>query len=159
MEYLSEHVQKQGLFYKTDDHSYVFQTKALFKLNIFQVNLMGNVYKQFFLRNIVGCGGNRNPKHTIFVGIISSPKFRRNGLCCSHVLIIMELQSTTQNSFKLHNRCFYEGALKLLHQKPWKISRKLHVIEFPFNKIIRLHSTAYYLIKKSPADTIECWLL
>ena len=81
------------------------------------------------------------------MGIISSPKFWRNGLCCSHVLIRTELQSTTQNSFKLHHRCFYEGALKLLRRKLWKISRKLYVIEFSFKKIVRLHSTAYYRIK------------
>ena len=29
----------------------------------------------------------------------------------------------------------------------------MYVIEFPFNKIVRLHSTAYYRIKKSTTDT------
>ena len=41
------------------------------------------------------------------------------------------------------------GALKLLHQKLWEIFRKLYVIEFPFNKIVRLNFIAYYRIKKS----------
>ena len=43
--------------------------------------------------------------------------------------------------------------MKLLFRKLWKISRKLYVIAFPFNKIVRLHSTAYYRIKKSTTDT------
>ena len=118
-----------------------------FKLNILHDNLTGNVYEQFFFKNIVGSYQNRNPSQRIFIGIILSPKFRKDNLSCSHVLIRTELQSTTQNSFKLHHRCFYEGALKLLRRKLWKISRKLYVIEFSFKKIVRLHSTAYYRIK------------
>ena len=44
--------------------------------------------------------------------------------------------------------------MKLLHRKLLKISRKLmYVIELPFNKIVRLYSTAYYQIKKSTTDT------
>ena len=103
----------------------------------------------FFLRYIVGCYQNRNPSQTTFLGIISFPKCRRNGLCWSHVLIRTDLQSTTQNS------CFYDGALKLLHRKLLKISKKImYAIEFPFNKIVRLYSTAYYRIKKSTTDTL-----
>ena len=29
----------------------------------------------------------------------------------------------------------------------------MYVIEFPFNKIVRLYSTAYYRLKKSTTDT------
>ena len=29
----------------------------------------------------------------------------------------------------------------------------MYVVEFPFNKIVRLYSTAYYRIKKSTTDT------
>ena len=34
-----------------------------------------------------------------------------------------------------------------------KIFRKNDVIEFPFNKIVRLRSAVYYRIKKSTKDT------
>ena len=43
----------------------------------------------FFFRTIVGCYQNSNPSQTFFVGIVSSPKFGRNGLY--HVLIRTEL--------------------------------------------------------------------
>ena len=48
---------------------------------------------------------------------------------------------------------FMRVVLKLLHRKPWKTSRKIYVIEFRFNKIVRLHSTACYRIKNSTTDT------
>ena len=84
-----------------------------FRLNIFHNNLTGNVYKQFFFRNIVGCYQNSNPSERIFIGIISSPKFWKNSLCCSHVLIRTEPQPTVQNSFKLLG-CFEIAAPKTL---------------------------------------------
>ena len=125
-----------------------------FKLNIFHDNFAGNVYEHFFLRNTGGCYQYRNPSQTAFVEITSSPKYLRSGLCWSHVFIRTELQSTTQNSSKIHHRCYYEGDSKLLHRKLLKISRKImYVIEFPFNKIVRVYSTAYYRLKKSTTDT------
>ena len=67
----------------------------------------------------------------------------------SHFNKNTELQSTIQNSSKLHQRCSHEGVLKLLHRKVCgKISRKMYVVDFPFNKIARLNSSAYYWIKK-----------
>ena len=120
-----------------------------FKLNIFSDNVTGNVYEQLFSQKCCGCHQNSSPSQTFLVGIISSPKFWRNILCWSHVLIRAELESTTQKPRKRYRRCFYEKALKLLHKKLWKISRKMYVIEFPFNKAVRLHSTAYYRIERS----------
>ena len=43
--------------------------------------------------------------------------------------------------------------MKLLHRKLLKISRKtMFVTELPFNKIVRLYSTAYCRIKKPTID-------
>ena len=36
-----------------------------------------------------------------------------------------------------------------------KISRKMYVIEFSFNKIVRLHCTAYYRIKNSTTGSTQ----
>ena len=124
-----------------------------FKLNIFCDKVTGNVYEQLFSQKCYGCHQNRSPSQTFLVGIISSPKFWRNILCWSHVLIRAELESKTQKPRKRYRRCFYEKALKLLHQKLWKISRKMYVIDFPFNKVVRLHSTAYYRIERSTICT------
>ena len=124
-----------------------------FKLNIFCDKVTGNVYEQLFSQKCYGYHQNRSPSQTFLVGIISSPKFWRNILCWSHVLIRAELESTTQKPRKRYRRCFYEKALKLLHKKLWKISRKMYVIEFPFNKVVRLHSTAYYRIERSTICT------
>ena len=67
----------------------------------------------------------------------------------SHFNKNTELQSTIQNSSKLHQRCSHEGVLKLLHRKVCsKISRKMYVTDLTFNKIARLNSSAYYWIKK-----------
>ena len=68
-------------------------------------------------------------------------------------MIKTELESTTQNSFKLHHNCFYEGALKLLQRKLWEISRKIYVIEFPFSKVVSLHSKVYYQFTKFTTGT------
>ena len=74
--------------------SFLLRLKTIamcFKLNIFHDNLTGNVYEHFFLRNIVSYYQNRPPSQTAFLEIISSPKYLRNGLCWSHVLIRTEL--------------------------------------------------------------------
>ena len=57
---------------------------------------------------------------------------------------------------EIYHRCYYQGNLELLHWKILKITRKtMYVIEFPFTKIVRIHSTAYYRLKKSTTDWLD----
>ena len=37
--------------------------------------------------------------------------------------------------------------------KTFRSIQKIYVIEFPFNKTVRVYSTAYYRLKKSTTDT------
>ena len=117
-----------------------------FKPNIFHDNMTGNVYEEFFsqkyYRLLIGIGicHKHFCGHNLICKILQS-------LCWSHVLIKTELQPATQNSSNLHHRCSHESVLK--RWKTLKNIRKMYVIEFPFNKILRLHSTVYYRIKNS----------
>ena len=134
----SEHVYQQGLFF--------LRLKTItmcFKLSIFHNNFTGNVLEILQVATKIGI------RHRLFVVWINpiSKKLKKQSLMKSHFDKNTELQSTTKNSSKLHHRCSHEGALKLLHQKLLKMSRKMCVVEFPFNKIARLHSAAYYQIK------------
>ena len=71
---------------KIEDHSYGV-SNLIFSTITWRAISMNN----FFLRYIVGCHQNRNPSQTFLVGIISSPKFWRNGHCWSYVLIRTKL--------------------------------------------------------------------
>ena len=43
--------------------------------------------------------------------------------------------------------------MKLLQRKLWEISRKIYVIEFPFSKVVSLHSKVYYQFTKFTTGT------
>ena len=104
------------------------------------------------LRNIVASYQTRT-HHRLFAGINPFPKTSRNCLCWSHFLI--ETQDYSLLPRALLNSAtddFMKGVLKQLHQKNWKISRKIYVVEFPLNTNAQIQSTAYYQTKNSTAD-------
>ena len=55
---------------------------------------------------------------------------------------------------KHYRKCFHEGALKKLHQKLWKYSRKTYVWEFLFDKFARPQSIAHRT-RNSTTDTFS----
>ena len=107
---------------------------------------------KFFLINTAGSHKNRNPSHAFFVGITLSPKFWRNDLSWSHVLIRTELSlqprallnSITDTFIRVFWNCCTKTLEKFI---------KMYVIEFSLNKIARLHSTVYSRIKNSTTNT------
>ena len=95
-----------------------------FKLNIFHDNLAGYVCETFFSSEILWVATRIGIYHIQFLwNNLISKILKKQSLLESRFKKI-ELQSTTQNSFKHHHICSQEGILKLLHRKLLKISRK-----------------------------------
>ena len=111
------------------------------KRNIFHNNFRGNIYE-----HILGYFQSRNPWQTFFGGDKSHlQKYKKLLLVESRFKII-------RNLYSLQPTTLLEGVLKILHWKLWKISRKMFSVEFPFNKIARLHSAVCW-IKNSTIGT------
>ena len=103
---------------------------------------MGNVYEIFFSQKYFRLLPEQESITDIFRGNnLISKNLKKSSLMES----CFSKNRTIQNSSKFHHRCSHEGFSKLLHPEK-KYLEKMYVIEFPFNKIVRHHSTAYYWI-------------
>ena len=60
-----------------------------------------------------------------------------------------DYRTIAQNSPKLRHK----GVLNYLLRQIWKIIRRTYALEFPFNTVTRMQSTAYYQTKDCTADT------